>query len=225
MIESGWRELLPGEFAVADTLLADEPPPLLPTERQFVATAAPARQREFAWSRACARRALRSMDHPGGPIMRGPHRQPIWPKGYIGSISHCRDYAVAAVTRDTRYVSVGVDVELTAARLTSGVVSVFATAEEIEWLAAEPKVTALLVFSAKESFYKALFPLTGRWLEFRDVTVSLVPGTNRFDVTVVGAARSGLPVTLSRVSGRYLTGLNRILTAVVIASDASKMTP
>ena len=75
-----------------------------------------------------------------------------------------------------------------------------------------------LLFSAKESVYKAWFPLTGAWLGFSDALVTLHPDGAfdvRFLVEVPPAARS-----LHALRGRWLTRRGLILTAaVVVAPD------
>ena len=44
-----------------------------------------------------------------------------------------------------------------------------------------------LLFSIKESVYKAQHPLTARWLDFTDVTVAIDPATATFVATVIDA--------------------------------------
>lgn len=85
----------------------------------------------------------------------GNQRQPLWPEGLYGSISHCDTLALAVVSREP----VGVDIEAiltpqTAAELADSIV----TAAENARLAGSGlrKEQALtLAFSAKESAFKA----------------------------------------------------------------------
>lgn len=211
-----WQRLLPSDIAVADADPAADPPPLLRSEQSLVTGAAAARRREVAWGRACGRRALRLLDSPDVPILRGDQRQPLWPAGYVGSISHCRDYVVAAVGRLRSCLSVGVDVEPLDSRIGPGIVALIAADDEREWLAGEPPSTALIVFSAKESFYKAWFPLTGVWLDFRDVVVSFTRDTGSFAVSVPDVAQAYSPEQWRHAGGRYAVEAGRVHTAYVV---------
>jgi 4'-phosphopantetheinyl transferase EntD len=69
-----------------------------------------------------------------------------------------------------------------------------------------------LLFSAKESVYKAWFPLTGRWLGFEDADVTITPdGT--FTARVL--AEPPPPCTAS-FTGRWLASGGLILTAIAV---------
>jgi 4'-phosphopantetheinyl transferase EntD len=81
-----------------------------PGEEEFIADAVPSRQREFIAGRACARRALTRLGRPPMVIPVGPHREPMWPPGVVGSITHCADYC--AVAEQTRFAALGVDAEI-----------------------------------------------------------------------------------------------------------------
>jgi len=90
----------------------------------------------------------------------GPHRQPVWPDGFYGSISHCGTTALAVVSREP----VGVDLETCFSEamceeLTDSIIS----PEEQRVLHASglPFSLALtLAFSAKESAFKAFSFMT-----------------------------------------------------------------
>src|SRR5438876_615194 len=68
-------------------------------ERALVAGASPVRRREFTAGRVCARDALQQLGGPRCAILRDPSRAPIWPEGFVGSISHAAGYCVAAAAR------------------------------------------------------------------------------------------------------------------------------
>jgi 4'-phosphopantetheinyl transferase EntD len=73
-----------------------------------------------------------------------------------------------------------------------------------------------LLFSAKESVFKAWFPLSGSWLGFRDATVTFAPEAGAFAVrlSVVGPEVAGRP--LRSLEGRFAVGDGLALTAVVV---------
>jgi 4'-phosphopantetheinyl transferase EntD len=94
-----------------------------------------------------------------------------------GSITHCEGYRAAGVARTTAIATMGLDAEPNEP-LPDGVLDVIALDSErariAELSAAEPAVRwDRLLFSAKESVYKAWFPVAQRWLDFEEATLSL----------------------------------------------------
>ena len=63
-----------------------------------------------------------------------------------------------------------------------------------------------LLFSIKESVYKAWFPLAERWLGFEDALVEIDPGQRAFTARflVPGPALGGSELT--EISGRWFAG-------------------
>jgi 4'-phosphopantetheinyl transferase EntD len=115
-------------------------------------------------------------------------REPIWPAGIVGTISHDRVLSVAAAARAEAFAALGVDVEPDEP-LDAAVAARVWIPEEAT-LALESGVvpaasTAKLVFVAKEAFYKCQFALTRKYLGFRSVRVKLSPLT--FEATLVVA--------------------------------------
>jgi len=158
-------------------------------EAAAVAGAAAERRREFGTVRWCARKALRQLGVPAAPIVPDVDRAPRWPVGIVGSMTHCADYRAAVVARSGDLCGIGIDAEPHAA-LPSDVLDFVLRGEE------RARVAALadagpdlhwdrLVFCAKEAVYKAWFPVTGGWLDFDDVSITV-----RLDGTF-GARLSG----------------------------------
>lgn len=134
------------------------------------------RRAEFLSGRSCAHAALMSLDHRFHQISRiapKADRSPEWPDGVIGSISHSSRRALSAVCEARHLRGIGIDVEtLLTSKECSEVEALVMTSDEARCLESLPwqeRVTT--VFSAKESLYKALYPLTGVFLEFSDVVV------------------------------------------------------
>lgn len=148
-----------------------------------LARAVPKRHAEFLAGRLAARAALASIGVSAWDIVIGSFRQPIWPEGTIGSISHTGNLAAAAATSATGASGIGIDVESVnfehaQAIATAGVLDASETAlladlhEEFECSAA-----VTLMFSAKESFFKAVFGAVGTYFGFDAVKVVAVrPG-------------------------------------------------
>lgn len=135
------------------------------------------RRREFATGRACARRAIRAMGLEPGPIPMGPNREPIWPLGVTGSITHCPGFCGAVVAATARIKSLGIDAEENLP-LPSGVLGLISSPKD-QML---PKGDAdsmvcwdRLLFCAKESVFKAWYGITGAWLDFEECTIDWLP--------------------------------------------------
>ncbi|MEU8576569.1 4'-phosphopantetheinyl transferase family protein [Streptomyces asoensis] len=152
---------------------------LYPQEEALVARAVAKRRREFTVVRACARRAMEKLGVPAQPVLPGERGAPQWPEGLTGSMTHCAGYCAAALVRATDLASLGIDAE-PHEPLPAGVLSAVALPAEQERLgrlaAERPEVHFdRLLFSAKESVYKAWFPLTREWLDFSEADIDLVP--------------------------------------------------
>lgn len=131
------------------------------------------RQTEHLAGRIAAVHALRAFGEKSVPGI-GKNRQPIWPDGLYGSISHCGNTAIAIVAR----TPVGIDIEaIFSPQLADELASHIASEEELAVLRASalPFPLALtLAFSAKESLYKAFSSQHPELQGFHDAaTVSL----------------------------------------------------
>ena len=73
-----------------------------------------------------------------------------------------------------------------------------------------------LLFSAKESVYKAWFPLARRWLGFHDadITINAADGTFAARLLIAPPASSGVPP--AGFSGRWLSRDGLLLTAITV---------
>jgi 4'-phosphopantetheinyl transferase EntD len=211
------EDLLPDQV-VSVAVRGDDPTAYLHAdEAAQIGWAVESRMREFKTARTCARRALRRLGAPAITILRGSNREPLWPPGVVGSITHCLGYRAAAVAMQLEVLTVGIDAEIHGA-LPSGVLDQVCVDRERAWLEGAPRGLHWdrLLFSVKESVYKAWFPLTGRWLGFEETMVTFDP--------VGGTFQAQLLVTPPVVSGRYLTGFNGrflvrdglILTAIAV---------
>jgi len=80
-------------------------------ELALVQDAIPQRQREFSRGRFCAHEAIRRLGESASPILAEVSRNPIWPRGLLGSITHCKGYTAAIVGRTSDYGGIGIDVE------------------------------------------------------------------------------------------------------------------
>lgn len=213
------ERILPTGVACAEAF-ADAPEiAIFPQEAAIVANAVEKRRREFTTGRNCALRAVSSLGVTPSPILPGEGGAPRWPAGVVGSITHCAGYRTAAAALVSRMRTIGVDAEPNE-ELPNGVLDVVSTPVErarIRALAAqEPQVSwDRLLFSAKESVYKAWFPLTRRWLGFEDADISVkAGGTFEARLLVPGPRIGDTPLT--DFNGRWLVFNGLIVTAVAV---------
>lgn len=142
------------------------------------ATASPKRIAQFSIGRMAAHGALRNLTHHDSrPILRDKSGAPIWPQGIVGSITHCEELAAAAVALSTDFSAIGLDLELVERALRQPIGERIAHPSECEWIesgdsSSERDRRTLILFSAKESVYKALFPLTRYRGTFLDVRLN-----------------------------------------------------
>ena len=204
--------ILPSAVATAETFGASENSELFDEESNAVRRAVNKRYQEFVAGRTCARRALLQLGVPPIPILPGPNREPLWPQGIVGSITHCDDYVAAAIARGNRIVALGIDAEENLP-LPSGMIGLVSSGErDLSRGQGECGVCwDRLLFSAKESVFKAWFPLFRTWLEFGDVHVRIAPEDRSFTAAVLNENREEITVR-----GRYAVFGALLLTAVIL---------
>lgn len=143
--------------------------PLFKIDYPFAgASVAAKRQAEFLAGRCAARLALQCAGLGSGVPARGEDGAPVWPAGVWGSISHSAGVALSAVSRDG---FLGLDFEpLASPGIVADLSPMVADAGEWELLHTLPRQRAFtLVFSLKESLYKALYPQLRRYIDFREI--------------------------------------------------------
>lgn len=176
--------LRPG-VCVRCTSIGDYSSALYEEEAEAINQAIAKRRDEFATGRWLARRTMAQLELPIGIIGRGEQRQPLWPSGSVGSITHTDDIAAVAVGTDTSCRSIGIDLEMWP-RVTSELHSKLFTRDELAALDGQPAAAAGLLFSAKEAGYKATFPLAERFIGFQEAEIDVDWSQRRFSIRYVG---------------------------------------
>ncbi|HSF64256.1 MAG TPA: 4'-phosphopantetheinyl transferase superfamily protein, partial [Paracoccaceae bacterium] len=158
--------------------------------------------REFAAGRAAARAALAALGYPAAAIPMRPGRAPLWPPGIAGSLTHSATACLAAVTATPALI--GLDIEPDEP-LPADLIPLILTASE-------DRAQARLIFSAKESAWKAISPR--------------VPQTPGFDAMSVTQTATAFTATLTqtlgplpagtRLQGRHTRTQGHILTALTL---------
>jgi 4'-phosphopantetheinyl transferase EntD len=196
---------------------------LFPAEATLVAEATQKRRREFTGVRVCARLALARAGIRPAPIIRGPSGAPQWPAGMVGSMTHCYGYRGAAVGRAEAFAAIGIDAE-PHDELPAGVLARVARESErtvLDGLTARAPGFCWdrILFSAKESVFKAWSPMTGRRLGFTDAQVDLdTSGAFAARLLVAGPVVGGRRI--DAFSGRWVVGRGLVVTAVIVPANS-----
>lgn len=221
------EKILPGAVASAEAF--DDPPEavLYPVEAEVISRAVDKRRREFRTVRHCARQALHQLGLPPAPVLPGKRGEPQWPPGVVGSMTHCGGYRAAALALSRDLHTLGIDAE-PHQPLPAGVLAVIALDEErdnLSELAAADGATCWdrILFCAKETVYKAWFPLTRSWLGFADAAVTINPGTTdpaegTFAARLLVTAPTSTGETLTRLEGRWLRGDELVITTIALSA-------
>ncbi|MEC9376162.1 MAG: 4'-phosphopantetheinyl transferase superfamily protein [Pseudomonadota bacterium] len=171
------------------------------------------RKNDFIHGRYCARKALMKLGKDAEAIYVGKNREPIWPEGVTGSISHSEEIALAVVAHKYNIDSIGIDIE-SSVPLEADLAKMILRSDEKEW--SDPTESKIL-FSIKESIYKCIFPQLGFFVDFQEMKVLKSELAGSFlaapQTKEINAGLSG------QICGRYL-----ILDRFVISSAWIKIT-
>jgi 4'-phosphopantetheinyl transferase EntD len=211
------EQIVPPEVSCFATRGDDISAWLFPDEAAQMQGAVDTRLREFTTGRTCARLAVAKLGLSMAPILRGSWREPIWPRGVVGSITHCRGYRAAAVAMQKDILTVGIDAEPDE-KLPPGVLEQVAVAREQAWLSTAPLGVHWdrLLFSAKECVFKAWFPLAHDWLGFDQAVVSFHPIECTFEVRLLVPLPAPFGGGPEFLTGRFLARDGLLLTAIVV---------
>jgi enterobactin synthetase component D len=132
------------------------------------------RKAEFLCGRYLAALALQRLGRQPANVGIGEHRQPLWPAGICGSLTHTKHRAACLMSADTG-VGLGIDIE---ELLTNDAAHKIARTviDEAERTLLESSTEGFGVcftaaFSAKESLFKALYPRVGAYFDFHAARV------------------------------------------------------
>ena len=138
----------------------------------------PKRQAQFLAGRIAAKKALSFNKLMNKQIAIGHSREPIWPENIIGSISHSGKTSIACVREQAKtFAGLGIDIQETIVpELQSQISSSILTDKDKRLFKQKfskltDSVLFTLIFSAKESFFKAAFNSVGEYFEFTDVSI------------------------------------------------------
>ena len=190
---------------------------LAPAEAGLVVRAVEKRRAEFTAGRFCAHQALARCSCDIAAIGADAYGAPLWPDAMVGSITHSRAHAAAAVACAADCRGIGIDIEALG-RFTRTMANRVLLPEEIEGLGcsfgSDWLCGATMLFSAKESVYKCLYPLVGPAMRFHDAQIT-VAGTHALEIILSPALHERLPHAFS-MQGYWCLEQQEVVTAIVL---------
>ena len=151
-------------------------------------------------------------------IATGKHRNPIWPAGFIASITHTDNIAICAASykHDHEYLGIDLEKRLNLKFVTEIKYSIINLQEENLLLKCELSFedAFTLTFSAKESLFKALYPRVGRYFDFSAVQViDICCSTNKFTIILLEDLTAEL-ITDMRYTGNFIFDKSYVFTII-----------
>ena len=145
-------------------------------ENYFSQLSSVSRKEHYRSGRICAGEVLSKLGTLGQPVLRDPQtREPLWPEGISGAITHSGNWAAAAAGKTSEVSGIGIDLEDLEKQVDSRISRHVCIPEEKKWLqeCGEDFLEQYLkiIFSAKESIFKAFFPYSRTYLHFHDARI------------------------------------------------------
>ncbi|MBM6549493.1 4'-phosphopantetheinyl transferase family protein [Marinomonas ostreistagni] len=144
----------------------------------------PVRRSSFLAGRAAVKQWQKVFAETSFIVPKAVDGSPHWPDGWLGSISHCTDEAIAVLyfqredIQPKALLGLGVDVEyLSQAKQLKATEDLLCVASErllIRDQGYDLESELLVLFSIKESIYKAIYPSLRRFVDFLEVEVILL---------------------------------------------------
>ena len=132
----------------------------------------PNRKEEFILGRICATKAHRLLTGEDLPVLlRNSDRSPQWPNGIVGSISHNQDWVGAAVAKESELLGIGIDFEVMGRTKLELSKQIRSSGDLLKAGSLTEEELLTLIFSAKESLYKALYPKARVFFGFEAASV------------------------------------------------------
>lgn len=135
---------------------------------------APTRKQEFLRARWLFRRVIKVKE----PLLKAKTGEPLWPQGFLGSISHKDGHVLFCKASTDSHHCLGMDIEKVN-KVSEHLESKICTPEEgaiidrVSALARYKRQEVLaLIFSFKEAIFKTHFPTGKKNFSFHDVTIT-----------------------------------------------------
>ena len=172
------------------------------------------RRAEYLASRWLAREVMHTSGVDDFLLQNHSDRSPVWPPGIQASLSHTDGAVALAVTRQP--LCVGIDIEMTMSASTAEeTATVLMSDEERARLHALPlpfPQAATLLFSLKESLYKALWPQLHQPMDFLQASLREIDVKKQKAVLSLHQSFSSVFNTGTRLEAEFQLEGDRVLT-------------
>lgn len=188
-----------------------------PEEEALIARAVMKRKREFRAGRHTAHKLLETLGYEQFRLVSGDHRQPLWPDGIVGSVSHTQGYCVCAVAPQQHITGIGIDVEQTQPVDEASLPLICNRSElrMVELLQPESAFPLCkLIFSAKECVHKVYYPLNGYTLDFLDAEISVNIEQRSFTAKILNPEKNP-PHPIRVLDGHFHFDEQYVYTAII----------
>ncbi|MBQ4859997.1 4'-phosphopantetheinyl transferase superfamily protein [Pseudoalteromonas sp. MMG007] len=181
------------------------------------------RKAEYLAGRYCAKQALKQ--HFGEnqaicDIPSGKHREPIWPTGVLGSITHTNTYALCAIGDIESLNGIGIDMEeILETNNAKELAQQIHDQQELKLLTLNNipiNFSTTLIFSAKESIFKALYNNVSGYFGFEVARLSKVDTARQSLTFCLDKNFCDKYRLVSHVDCTYFLFENKVLTLCVI---------
>lgn len=190
--------------------------PVSPEEEATISRAVDKRRREFRAGRHAARVALEALDIRDFRLLPGKGREPVWPAGIVGAITHTGNYCAAAVASTEYSRGIGIDAEQNDP-LKDELKPMICTPGELDWVAAQEAAgngwVSKLIFSAKESIHKIYYPLNYYTLDFLDAELRIDIHQRSFHARII-KPYANAAVPLFELDGRFAVDSQHVYSAI-----------
>ncbi|MAZ45147.1 MAG: hypothetical protein CMD74_00390 [Gammaproteobacteria bacterium] len=176
------------------------------------------RQIEFSTGRWLAKIAVNKHCGAKLELLADSENRPIWPTGLFGSISHTKPLVLVGVLDRDDSTTIGIDIEQ-ANRVKQRLFKKLFTRKEVIEHEQSLSDWAGVIFSAKESVFKALNPLTDNYLGFLEVEISLNWQARTFEASYNGSRYTSRVIEKGK---GYFILLDEYLVTIFIIKDGKR---
>ena len=180
----------------------------------------PKRKAEFIMGRTVAHLALKKFNLETIPILKNfETREPCWPKSIFGSITHSGNLAAAAAGLNEDISGIGIDLEDLSNKINLKISRHICVDDELKWLEKfspeQANFNLRIIFSAKESIFKCFFPISRKYLHYKDAYVTINEKKSEFSF-ILSTACSNITDVGYRNQGHFSVKDNFLLTSIYI---------
>lgn len=170
--------------------------------------------------RIAVRYALENLGEPTTHISIGRNGEPAWPADITGSITHSESLAIAICTNKSKGILVGIDTEqLTTSNKLENLKNIISNPSEVNKIIEVlgwPSVgeAKLLIFSAKESLFKALHKYIQKYLDFDSLKLIDLDKESQIMKFIITKKLSESFKKNDKIYVKYLIDKNNLVTLV-----------